>query len=191
MQEKNLAFNLELSRLTDLEKKHSDCIDISSVPKEPNDRYCAVLVLDLTKSTWVIANMDHQKRGNLISRYIMEMKRIIENYNGRFISFTGDGLIAFFGVVDSTKLTDELKKGICFDARNCSSEIVIGTKKFFANTDDKKILEHDGLPTPQCCIVLAAGQIAFGRFGGSGSGVGMPIIQAVRVLEQRGRFGTL
>lgn len=176
---------IEIKRLKSIEQDQKECIDVSSVPVTPESRYCATLLCDLTKSTWVLANIDFKDQRDIFNRYILEMKSIVEKHKGFFDKFTGDGLLAFFGLKKPDELNDAAERQICMDAKLCAAEITAMTDAFFGQGDVRNVLQRKGIPAPQSCISLAAGEVAFGRFGGTGTAVGIPIVQAARIEAHR------
>jgi class 3 adenylate cyclase len=163
-------------------------MDISKIPKVPEARYCAALIADLSKSTWVLASVDFKDRGDIFNRYIMHMKDIVVKHSGFFDKFTGDGLIALFGLEKPDGLDDNAKKQICMNAITCASEIAAATESFFKVGDVDKIIKKTGTRAPVSRISLSSGEIAFGRFGGCGTALGIPIVQAARIISKKEFF---
>lgn len=179
---------IELRQLQDFERDHQHCINISlDIPIEPETRYCVVFLSDLTKSTWVLANIDFKDRGDLFNRLILEMKKVVEKHGGFFDKFTGDGLLSFFGLV-KPPVDGGIMRKICMNAKVCATEIAAQTDAFFGQEDVRKVLDASGIPAPRSHIALTAGDVAFGRFGGAGTAVGIPVVQAARLVGNKDFF---
>ena len=88
------------------------------------------------------------------------------------------------------ELNEDERQRICRYATTCASEIANATDIFFQMGDVASIIRKAGPHPPTSRISLTSGEIAFGRFGRSGTALGIPIVQAARMIAKKDFFKT-
>ena len=159
-----------------------------SVPDEPEKRDCAIAVVDIVGSTRQLVGMDFADRGLVFAKYVEEMRAILREGTSRgFLDkFTGDGVLAIFGVEDDSDV-----QAVCRRAFQFARKAKARTAEF-GERDDVRPCLYNILPKGlhadnifACRIAVAYGPVAFGRFGEAASVVGKAAVQAARICSDK------
>ena len=160
------------------------------VPEKPQRRTAAIVIVDLVKSTQAMLGMDFADRGEVFARYADVLKAEIEKKDGFFDKFTGDGVMALFGVdKEEANITEACTKALGF------ADLAKLLTKEFGDRDDVRQKLHDltpgrsGVGAFSCRIAISCGSVAFGEFGGLGSAVGTKVVEAARICSDAELYG--
>jgi HSP90 family molecular chaperone/class 3 adenylate cyclase len=156
------------------------------VPKEPERRTAAIVYVDLVGSTEALVALDFADRASVFDTYVQVLKTEVENQGGFFDKFTGDGVLALFGV-DNANVPPE---DACARAERFCNRAIMLTQEFGDRSDVRsKIPElapgRSGSGVFACRVAVAYGPIAFGQFGGTGSAVGTRMVEAARICSDK------
>jgi class 3 adenylate cyclase len=163
----------------------NNAVDLSRIPKTAERRDCAVLILDLVKSTWMLGNVDVSEGGEIFEKFVEAVAKTIRESGGHFDKFTGDGVLAEF-FADSND--DSARKKAVQVAVECAKQLTDVIETFFNKGMGRKILDDAGLIGPKTRAALAWGPVNFGRYGGSGTAVGRSMVVAARLCGNKPFF---
>jgi len=164
------------------------------VPAIPEERMAAVVFCDLIASTGSVVGMDFAERGLVLNDFVKLAEEEVEQQNGFFDKFTGDGLIALFGL-ERTKKSDG-----SFDANDWQeaasrawkfgTQIHAAMTSFNLRPEIQRIIQRNAPSVRdfELRIGISAGLVFFGRFGGRGTAVGLPVIVAARLCSEKEAF---
>lgn len=160
------------------------------VPKQPEERMAAIVFVDLVGSTQALADLDFAELAELFDKYVQALKKEIEDCDGFFDKFTGDGVIALFGVEDKDVSSEDASGR----AMRFAERALLVTREFGDRDDVRPLLQtlipgRPGLGAFRCRVAVSYGKIAFGGFGGAGSAVGKKMIQAARICSDKALYG--
>ena len=165
-----------------------------TVPPEPTERMCAVVFCDMVSSTGSLVGMDFDQRGLVLNQFVTMAKEEVHKQGGFFDKFTGDGLIALFGIDkekqangnwDANSWIDACKRAWMF-SQNMHAAMVA----FNSDPTISRIIERNRPKVSdfQLRIAIHAGFVLFARFGGGGTAVGLPVIAAARLCAAKELF---
>ena len=90
--------------------------DVVSVPPTPVERMGVAVFCDMVGSTGSIVGMDFDHRGFVLNEFVNLAKDEVGKQGGFFDKFTGDGLIALFGVENGRPTEGEFDANLWQDA---------------------------------------------------------------------------
>ena len=167
--------------------------ELLQVPTEPEERYGVVVVCDLVSSTANLLRFDFDDRGKVLNQFVDAARAKVRENGGFFDKFTGDGVLAIFGVdcpVPEGRRPDlEAIRKACRSAWKFQAELALEVSKL----NDSPKLEHIRFRNPavkalSLRIAIDAGLVSFGKYGGLGSAVGIPVIRAFRLCGEADAF---
>ena len=146
-------------------------------------RTCALLLTDLRASTRMIGFLDHVTSACILQQYTAMIHCIVESHQGRFGGFTGDGVLAHFGI-DGDNLDVAVRH-----AADCASEIYTETDRFFAD-DVYETLLRDSITVlrPSSRTVVHGGNVMYGEIGGAMTVVGRQVVALFRAGDMKDVF---
>ena len=153
---------------------------MSSVSRSQGE--CAVIFTDLSRSTWMLANIQLEKHADVFAGYISELQKTTERLGGKFCKFTGDGALLFFPLPDSEQDATALA------SVQCAREIPVVTLNYFSNEPIRSRLRENGLEVPRVRTALAVGHVSYLPVGGALDVVGRAVVQAQRICETKELF---
>lgn len=185
-------FQSELSKKADeIEKLSKELRPDSRIPREPQARKAAVVVVDLVGSTQALQTMDFADRGEVFLAYVEMLREELNLCGGFFDKFTGDGVVALFGVDVDTE--DSGLREACVSAVQFGQRAVLLTEQFGNRCDILPRLQEicpaqSGLGLFRCRVVVSFGRVSFGYFGTAASAVGTRMVEAARICSDKDLF---
>ncbi len=156
------------------------------IPRRPEPRMAAIVVVDLVGSTQALVSLDSADRPEVFGKYVDMLKKDVENHEGFFDKFTGDGVIALFGVqAENVRAGDA-----CGKAKRFAEQAKIKTNNFGDMEGVRSKLQElvpgrPGVGVFTCRIAISYGKVGFGEFGGAGSAVGTKMVEAARICSHK------
>jgi HSP90 family molecular chaperone/class 3 adenylate cyclase len=158
------------------------------VPSEPTERMCVVIFCDMVDSTGNLLGMDFKERGFVLSRFVTMAKREVQEREGFFDKFTGDGFIALFGIEKDKQANGEFSANdwneACRNAWMLCNAMRTAMVDFNNTKEIRLIIEQHGLSQFALRMAVDAGPVQFARFSGTGTAVGRPVIVAARLCDE-------
>jgi class 3 adenylate cyclase len=167
-----------------LDPQHA--LDVSQIPEKAQKRDCAVLILDLIKSTWVLGNLDIEEGGSIFEEFVDMVARLVRESGGHFDKFTGDGVLAEFFPADEKD--EKSCQKAARDAFECAKTVANEIDNFFNRDPWRQRLADAGLSGPKTRSALAWGHVNFGRYSSAGTAVGAPMVIAARLCDWKDFF---
>jgi HSP90 family molecular chaperone/class 3 adenylate cyclase len=163
------------------------------VPSEPTERMGVVIFCDMVDSTGNLLGMDFKERGFVLNRFVTMAKREVQERDGFFDKFTGDGFIALFGIehdkqTDGGQFSANDWQEACRQAWTFCSGMHAALVDFNNDRDIRQIIERNGLKQFALRMAIDAGHVQFGHFGGAGTAVGKSVIIAARLCAEKPLF---
>mgnify|MGYP001147280778 CR=1 FL=1 len=181
----------DVERLTALPKVDEGASRIQ-IPEEPKTRTAAIVVVDLIRSTQILGTLDFASRPGVFGRYATMLQTEVERRRGFFDKFTGDGIIALFGVEQEKAERAE----VCQRAVAFAQQARVLTANFGDDSDVRPKLHElgpgrSGQGLFACRVAISYGHVGFGRFGGQGSAVGTKMVEVSRVCSEADLYGDM
>lgn len=167
-----------------LDPQHA--LDVSQIPAKAVRRDCAVLILDLKKSTWMLGNLEIEEGGRIFEEFVDMVAGLVRKFSGHFDKFTGDGVLAEFFPADEKD--EKSCQKAARDAFECAKTIANEIDNFFSREPWRKMLADANLTGPKTRSALAWGHVNFGRYSGAGTAVGAPMVVAARLCNEKEFF---
>lgn len=161
-----------------------------AVPEEPEFRNCAIVFVDIIRSTPILIGVEQENRGRLFARWAKELAKIAAECKGFFDKFTGDGALVAFGASG----TEESHEA-CNNAYRFAQKARALTNDFADMEGVRSLVDAlipEGAPGAglfRSRISISYGKVAFGRYGTSASFVGRPVVEAARVCSDKDLYG--
>ncbi len=179
--QENLLLRADINRRLDPNK----AIDVGSVPEKAEKRECAVLLLDLVKSTWMLGNLDIADGGRIFEEFVILVANLVHEFNGHFDKFTGDGLLAEFFANEKSEGSRRIAIRNAFE---CAKRLTDEIDNFYRDEPWRNMLIDANLVGPTTRTALSWGVVNFGRYGGAGTAVGSPMVIAARLCNNKEFF---
>ncbi len=164
------------------------------VPATPEERMAAVVFCDLIGSTGSVVGMDFTERGIVLNDFVKLAEEEVERQKGFFDKFTGDGLIALFGIERARKSDGGFDANDWQEAASRAwkfgTQIQAAMASFNLRPEIQKVIQknYPKVRDFELRIGISAGLVFFGRFGGRGTAVGLPVIVAARLCSEKGAY---
>lgn len=164
------------------------------VPSVPEERWCVVVFCDLIGSTGSVVGMDFTERGMVMHEFVKLARQEVARHGGFFDKFTGDGLIALFGVTCQRRVNGDIDAGEIREVSRGALAFSTGISAAVANlnlrADIRSVIQRNPyvVKNLEMRIAISAGSVLFGSFGGRGTAVGIPVIVAARLCSEKEAF---
>ncbi len=162
-----------------------DALNLAGVPSEATRRDCAVVILDLVKSTWLLGNVDIKEGGEIFEEFVAMISSRVRSQGGHFDKFTGDGVLAEFFVEDDG---EDGRRSAARRAFECARTVIGDIESLFAKEPWRDLLHDASLEGPKTRTAISWGPVNFGRYSGAGTAVGAPMVQVARLCNEKRFF---
>jgi HSP90 family molecular chaperone/class 3 adenylate cyclase len=163
-----------------------------AVPSEPTERMGVVIFCDMVDSTGNLLAMDFKERGFVLNRFVTMAKKEVQEREGFFDKFTGDGFIGLFGIEKEKQPDGEFSANdwqeACRQAWKFCNGMHSAMVDFNNDRDIRQIINKHNLDHFALRMAIDAGVVQFARFGGAGTAVGQPVIVAARLCAEKSLF---
>ena len=163
------------------------------IPPEPVERLGVVAVCNIVGSPENLVRMDFHQRGLILSEFVKLAKEKVAQNNGFFDKFTGDGLIALFGIESQREKNGNFSANdwhkACNDAWVFSQSLESSMFELSGRQEIRRIMDQNSqVSRLKLRIALSAGSVLFGSFSSRGTAVGDPVIFATQLCSEKGAF---
>jgi len=165
-----------------------------AIPAQPEERMGVVVFCDMVGSTGSFVGMDFDQRGFVLNEFVELAKEVVNRHNGFFDKFTGDGLIALFGIQHKRASNGDFDANhwlkACEQSWAFSKEIEAAMAIFNNKPEIRRVIQQNPqkVKTIELRIAISAGPVVLGRFGARGTAVGTPVIVAARLCSEKEAF---
>lgn len=138
-----------------------------------------ILYVDMAGSTKISSNVDSATYVKITKIFLMQMSKIIDNFNGYVLKYSGDCVIGIFPAVDNCN-------GMCDNAIQAAM-FMVGIIEDVIN----EIFEEKGLPSIGCHIGIDVGEVCVDTVGALDIGsftdlIGYPMNLAAKIQTMAG-----
>jgi class 3 adenylate cyclase len=169
-----------LSHIEDLENS----VNLSHIPVLPEQRHAAVLFFDIRSSTHALLPLDKVEWGSLLSslaEFAAGYWRKFSDHGAFFEKFTGDGFCVFWFAESDGDAAQQLKARV--------PSFMVEFRKWATSEDIRGILDSIGHGSAlRARVAMTCGPVQFGRFGSTGSAVGLCAVRAARMLDSSNEY---
>lgn len=129
-----------------------------------------------------------------LNEFVELAKEVVNRHNGFFDKFTGDGLIALFGIQHKRASNGDFDANhwlkACEQSWAFSKEIEAAMAIFNNKPEIRRVIQQNPqkVKTIELRIAISAGPVVLGRFGARGTAVGTPVIVAARLCSEKEAF---